>query len=141
MKLEEILEEMENDSVIERDRLDNESLKIPRLHSKWLKIYSGEKRIMNQLKMQLVSLTKEKEEYYGGKSPAEVYREKPFHLKLLKGDIPKYIQSDPDVIRLASAIDVQEEKVYVIQEYIKQINQRGYSIKAALDFMRWTSGN
>lgn len=141
MKLDEIMEEMDKDSEIEKDRLDHESLKVPKLHSKWLKIYSAEKRIMNQLKTQLVQLSKEKEEYYGGKASAEVYREKPFHLKLLKGDIPKYIQSDPDIIRLTSAIDVQDEKVYVIQEYIKQINQRGYAIKAALDFMKWTSGN
>lgn len=141
MKLEEILQEMEKDSEIEKDRLDHESLKTPKLHSKWLKIYSGEKRVLNQLKTQLVQLTKEKEEYYGGKSDASVYREKPFHLKLLKGDIPKYISSDPDIVKITSAIDVQDEKVYIIQEYIKQINQRGYSIKAALDFMRWTSGN
>lgn len=141
MKLEEILQEMEKDSEIEKDRLDHESLKTPKLHSKWLKIYSGEKRVLNQLKTQLVQLTKEKEEYYGGKADASVYREKPFHLKLLKGDIPKYISSDPDIVKITSAIDVQDEKVYIIQEYIKQINQRGYSIKAALDFMRWTSGN
>lgn len=141
MKLEEIMELMDVDSEIRKDQLDEESLRIPKLHSKWLKIFSSEKRITNQLKTQLVQLTKEKDEYYGGKASAEVYKEKPFHLKLLKGDIPKYIQADPDVIRLAAAIDVQEEKVYVIQEYIKQINQRGYAIKAALDFMKWTSGN
>ena len=80
--------------------------------------------------MQLVTLSKEKEEYYGGKAPAEVYKEKPFHLKLLKGDIPKYIQADPDIIRVASAIDIQEEKVYIIQEYMEKTN-----------YWRWTYSN
>lgn len=138
--LEDIQLWMEEDSVIERDRLDSESLKIPRLQSKWLKIYSSEKKILNQLKLELRGLAHEKVEYYSGKSAPEIYKEKPFHLKLLKSDIDKYVEADPEVIAKCSRIDEQEEKVYVVQEYIKAINQRSFNIRSAIDFMKWSSG-
>jgi hypothetical protein len=43
MKLEEIESLWEQDSKIDRTDLDNESLKIPMLHSKYYKIYLREK--------------------------------------------------------------------------------------------------
>ena len=140
MKLEEIQEQMEIDSILERDKLDSESLKIPKLHSKWLKIYGSEKRILNELKLQLKGLVHEKMEYYSGKAHPDVYKEKPFHLKLLKNDVSVYVEADKQVLAVCSGIDIQEEKVYLIQEYIKGINQRSFNIRSAIDFMKWTGG-
>jgi hypothetical protein len=140
MKLEELQDEMELDSIIERDNLDNESLKIPKIHSKWLKYYSAEKRILNKLKLELRSLVHFKTEYYSGKSDAQVYKEKPFHLKLIRADVDKYVENDPDVIAICSDVDIQEEKIYLIQEFIKGVNQRSFNIRSAIDFMKWTGG-
>ena len=140
MKLEEILETMEFDAVVDNTALDRESLNIPKLHSKWLKIYAEEKRLLGRLKGQLATLVQQKYEYYSGKAPAEVYKEKPFHLKLLKSDVEKYIEADEDVQRIAQGIDIQEEKIYVISEFIRGINQRSFNIKNAIEYLRWTSG-
>ena len=140
MKLEEILETMEFDAVVDSTALDRESLNIPKLHSKWLKIYAEEKRLLGRLKGQLTTLVQQKYEYYSGKAPAKVYKEKPFHLKLLKSDVEKYIEADEDVQRIAQGIDIQEEKIYVISEFIRGINQRSFNIKNAIEYLRWTGG-
>ena len=44
MTIDEIMTMWENDSHIDDTDLDNESLKIPNLHQKYLNIYSKEKR-------------------------------------------------------------------------------------------------
>ena len=49
MTIEEIMEMWGEDSHIEDTDLDNESLKIPNLHQKYLDIYSKEKRKMSDL--------------------------------------------------------------------------------------------
>lgn len=131
---------MEEDSKIERDQLDNESLKIPKIHSKWLKLYSSEKRILNELKLRLRSLVHEKTEYYSGKADPQIYKEKPFHLKLINSQVDKYVESCPEVLEMCGAIDTQEEKIYIIQEFIKGVNQRSFNIRSAIDFMKWTGG-
>jgi hypothetical protein len=140
MKLDEILEEMEKDSVIDRDRLDTHSLEIPKVHAKWLKIYAQEKRLLNSLKLKLTELIHAKTEFYGGRAPAEEYKKANFQHKLLKAEVPKYVEADPDVLKLASGIDQVDERIYVIQEFIKSINQRSYNIRNAVEYMRWTSG-
>ena len=50
MKLEDIMEMWGEDSHIDDKDLDNESLKIPNLHQKYLDIYSKEKRKLCDLK-------------------------------------------------------------------------------------------
>ena len=50
MTIDEIMTMWENDSHIDDTDLDNESLKIPNLHQKYLNIYSKEKRKLSDLK-------------------------------------------------------------------------------------------
>ena len=50
MKIEDIMEMWREDSHIDDKDLDNESLKIPNLHQKYLDIYSKEKRKLSDLK-------------------------------------------------------------------------------------------
>jgi hypothetical protein len=90
--------------------------------------------------LELRSLVHFKTEYYSGKSDAQVYKEKPFHLKLIRADVDKYVENDPDVIAICSDVDIQEEKIYLIQEFIKGVNQRSFNIRSAIDFMKWTGG-
>ena len=50
MKIEDIMEMWGEDSHIDDKDFDNESLKIPNLHQKYLDIYSKEKRKLSDLK-------------------------------------------------------------------------------------------
>lgn len=140
MKLEEILEEIEKDSDIDMSRLDHESIQIPKLHSKYLKLLAQEKRAATLLRTQLIPLYREKSEYYDGKAAPEVYRDKPFNQKLTKSQVEKYVESDPDIVRLTSGIEQQQEKVDVLHEQIKSINQRSFNIKNAVEWHRFTNG-
>ena len=140
MKTKDIQDMMEQDSVIDATQLDTESLKIPMLHNKYYNIYIEEYKILKALETSLKKETKFKTEYYLGKCPDSVYTEKPLNLKILKADVETYIQTDNDIIEINTKITIQKVKVDLIDAFIKQINQRSFNIKNAIEFLRFKNG-
>lgn len=140
MKLEEIQKLIEQDSVIDQANLDRESVQIPYLHAKWYKIFSEELRTFHGLELEYKSVRKDKFLYYTGKAPDEVYVEHPLDHRILKGDLDTFMDADPELIRLQARIDLQKIKIRTIEEFLKQINQRSFNIRNAIEFMKFKSG-
>lgn len=143
MKLEEIEALWEQDSKIDRTDLDTESLKIPSLHSKYYKIYLRERVQLKSEESDYKIFYKLKHEYYTGKlSQDELnqYNWEPFQF-VLKGDLQIYMDSDKDISERMLKLQVQKEKVEFLESIIKTLNGRGFLIKSAIDFIRFTSGN
>ena len=141
MNIDDILKEIEADSVIDRLNLDSAALSTPRLHAKYLNILSVEKSTLRRLQDTHDKPIKDTFEYYTGKSSAAVYKNKPFNLKILKGDLDTYINADEDIISSKSQIDEQNTKIYIIQEMIKGLHQRSFMIKNAIDWIKHLDGN
>ena len=142
MKLEEIETLWEQDAKIDRTDLDNESLKIPMLHSKYYKIYLREKVQLKAEDQDYKIFFKLKHEYYTGKLSKEdldEYGWQPFQF-VLKNDLQVYIDADKDVAERLLKLQVQREKVDLLESIIKTLNGRGFLIKNAIDFIRFTSG-
>jgi Recombination, repair and ssDNA binding protein UvsY len=142
MKLEEIEALWETDAKIDRTDLDNESLKIPMLHSKYYKIYLREKVQLKAEEQDYKLYYKLKHEYYTGKLSKEELDEhgwEPFQF-ILKNDLQVYIDADKDVAERLLKLQVQREKVELLENIIKTLNGRGFLIKNAIDFIRFTSG-
>lgn len=142
MKLEEIESLWEQDSKIDRTDLDNESLKIPMLHSKYYKIYLREKIQLKSEEFEYKQFYKLKHEYYNGKLSQQELNDlgwEPFQF-VLKNDLQVYIDADKDIINRLLKLQVQREKVELLENIIKTLNGRGFLIKNAIDFIRFTSG-
>jgi hypothetical protein len=142
MKLEEIESLWEQDSKIDRTDLDNESLKIPTLHGKYYKIYLREKVQLKAEEQEYKTFYKLKHEYYTGKLSKEEldqYGWEPFQF-VLKNDLQVYIDADKDIADRLLKLQVQREKVDLLESIIKTLNGRGFLIKNAIDFIRFTSG-
>ena len=142
MKLEEIEALWEQDAKIDRTDLDNESLKIPMLHSKYYKIYLREKVQLKAEDQDYKIFFKLKHEYYTGKLSKEELDEhgwQPFQF-VLKNDLQVYIDADKEVAERLLKLQVQREKVDLLESIIKTLNGRGFLIKNAIDFIRFTSG-
>jgi len=143
MKLEEVEAHWELDAKIDRTDLDNESLKIPTLHSKYYKIYLREKILLKAEEQDHKIYHRLKYEYYTGKLSKEELDEnkwEPFQF-VLKNDIQIYMDADKEVAERLIKIQVQREKVDLLESIIKTLNGRGFLIKNAIDFIRFTSGN
>ena len=118
-------------------------LKIPNLHSKYYKIYLREKVQLKSEEQEYKQYYKIKYEYYTGKMSQEDLREngwEPFQF-LLKNDLQVYIDSDTDISERLLKLQVQREKVDLLESIIKTLNTRGFLIKNAVDFIKFTSGN
>ena len=67
----------------------------------------------------------------------ELSRE-PWPKVILKQDVPNYVEADKDMIKLISKIAYQEELVGCCEDILKNINNRGFQIRAAIDWRRLT---
>ena len=141
MNIDKIHEMWECDSKIDPELLDEESIKIPQLHSKYLKHLSDVKLLKIKKEMEYKVLLREKFEYYTGKADEEVYKEKPFDLKILKQDLSLYMESDTDIQALLARINYYEEIMFFLDKVLHCLNNRGFQIKNSIDWQKFMQGS
>ena len=144
MKLEDIQELWRKDSEIDYTELGTESIRIPLIHDKYLKIFIDERIRLKGVEFELSKIVRTKTEYYSGKmSQEELERHgwEQYLGRLLKNEIANYIESDDDVIKLKQQLVVLQEKINYLDSVIRMINNRGFQIKNALDWLKFSHGN
>jgi Recombination, repair and ssDNA binding protein UvsY len=143
MKLEAIFEEWNKDSEIDMTELGNEAIKIPKLHHKYFQVYSSEKLLLRKYEAEMKSLKLAKYEFYT-QGPSRESQEKGWTLPargmILKQEMPMYIEGDQDIINLSLKIGMQQEKVELLESIIKSLTNRGFQIKSAIDWNKFTMG-
>lgn len=144
MKLEEILELWKEDSNVDVVEIGDEAMKIAKLHHKYFQILVNERMILRQFEADMKKLKLEKYEFFT-QGPNEETQEKGWKLPakglILKADIPMYMDADPDMIRLSLRIGMQQEKIELLESVIKIIMNRGYNLKVALEWQKFTNGS
>ena len=140
MTLEELQDLADKDLKINDTELDLESLKTPQLHNKYLKELTKFKLLLTKADSDYRVLKRIKWEYYTGKADPKVYAEQPFDLKILKTDIDKYLDADDDLIRAISNVKYLEAVVEFLDRTLRQITNRTFTIKNAIDWRKFTSG-
>ena len=143
MTLDEIMEMWSKDCDIDRTELAEESLRIPQLHSKYYKMYPQERLRLKKLESEFKVLKLEKHEFYT-QGPSQESRDRGWELParglILKADVPMYMEADPHLIELSLKVGYQQEKVEYLESAIKSLLNRGYAIKNAIDWHRFTNG-
>ena len=140
MDLETLQEQVDKDLKINDTELDLESLKTPQLHNKYMKHYTKFELMLTKAETDYSQLKRIKWEYYTGKADASVYAEKPFDLKVLRTDVDKYIESDDELIKAKQKCEYLNACVDYLEKTIRQISNRGFAIKNAIDWRKFTSG-
>lgn len=143
MKLEDIYVEWEKDSKIDPTELGSESIRIPELHNKYFKIFSNERLILRKYEAEMKSLKLEKYEFYT-QGPTKESQEKGWYMPargmILKQEMPMYMEGDRELIDMSLKIGYQQEKIELLESIIKSLTNRGFQIKAAIDWHRFTMG-
>ena len=143
MKLEEIQELWNRDREIDYTELGTESIRIPQIHDKYLKIYTDERIKLRGLEFELSNLVRAKTDWYAGRMSQEELEERgwdQFLGRLLKNEISNYIESDNDVIKKKQHIAILQEKNNYLDSIIKMVSNRGFQIKNALDWLKFSHG-
>ncbi len=140
MDLEQLQEQAERDLKINDTELDLESLRTPQIYNKYLKHYTKYKLLLTRAESDYRTLKREKWEYYTGKADPQVYEEKPFDLKILKTDLDKYLDADIDLQKAIQKVRYLDTTVDFLERTLRQISNRTYTIKNAIEWRRFTSG-
>ena len=143
MNLDEIMSEWKTDSEIDVTELADESIKIAKLHQKYYEYLIKEKLLFKKNESDLKLLRLEKYEFYTQGHNEETLKkgwELPSKGMVIKSEIPMYLEGDKDIINLNLKISYQQEKIDLLQSIIKSLNNRGYNIKSAIDWIKFTSG-
>tara|TARA_B100000424_G_scaffold208904_1_gene166230 strand:- start:2296 stop:2733 length:438 start_codon:yes stop_codon:yes gene_type:complete len=143
LKLEEIQELWNRDRDIDISNLAVESVRIPQVHDKYLKIYIDERIKLKGLEFDLAKITRLKTNYYAGTMSQEELDElgwQPFLVKVIKGERQAYLDSDDDIIKLKKNMVIVQEKINYVDSIIKMISNRGFQIKSAIDWIKYKDG-
>ena len=140
MNLDEIQSLWSEDSKLDPDNLHTESTNIPSLHAKYYRILNRIILLKKTEENKFKVLKKEKWQYYTGKSDPEVYIDKPFDHKVLRQDVDKYMDSDPELIKQLSKIDYYQVMSSYLDSILKNINNRTYQIKNAIEWQQFIRG-
>ena len=143
MKLDDIFALWEQDSQIDRNALDDEALKLSQLHHKYHRIYTNERLVLRKYEAELKTLKLDKYEFYT-QGPTKETQDRGWQLppigKIIRSDVGQYLDADKDIIELNLRIGVQHEKIELLESIIKTISNRGFQIKTAVDWIKYTGG-
>ena len=117
------------------------ALEIPFCHNKYLNHYTDISQIKTSLEFEVRKLVKEKREYYGGEADAKVYAEKPFGNSIKTSEKMKvYLESDQEIINLEAKIKFLDQMLYWLDQVMKQISNRGFQVKSAIEWEKFING-
>lgn len=139
---EELLNEWDVDSKIDKSKVMDYLAELPSLHAKYTRHLSDHRMALIKYSTMLASLKKEKLDYYSGRYSQEQLKEhnlKPFRLTL-KGDINAYIEADPEYQKLFLKKCYHEEMFKLCELYVKDIANRSFELREYLQHERWLSG-
>jgi len=146
INLENILEEWKNDAQIPQHQLDEVSRQTPSLHAKYLHYLAVAKLQLKRAESQQYTLLKEKWLYYQGKMDQGRLRElgwdpDPFNgLKILKGDMDYYYNSDPEIQSSEERIAYNKTLISTLTDIVDNLKWRHQTIKNMITWRQFESG-
>ena len=134
MNLETLNDMWEKDSQLDDEKLDHDSLAIPKLHAKYLRLYNNFVTLKDQAELEVKRTYRDRWEYYTGKS------EKPFPMKLIKTDVAIYLEADQEYQKSVLKAKYLNQMVESIKTILSAINNRSFHIKNAVEFAKFLKG-
>lgn len=144
VSIESLHEEWAKDAVIDETEPARTLAKTPSLHAKYLQILTHHNLIIKKLMSDYAKLKRLKWEYYNGdlNNPEDLqqYGFEPITKKILRPEIPMYLDADEQLNTILIKKTVHQEIVDACTSILKEINNRTWQLKSIMDWERFTSG-
>ncbi len=143
MKLSEIQDLWEADSKIDKTELGQESVKIPQLQHRYLKIRAAEKLLYRKLNAEMQVLKRDKHLFFSDGPTAESQEKEwyyPTRGKILKSDTGIFMDADNQIQELQNKMEYQMQKVETLDYILSSLAFRSNQIKNAIDYLKFTEG-
>jgi hypothetical protein len=144
MKLSEIQDMWSKDAKINELDLGKSSIQIAELHAKYLNILSNTKLQLRKCEADYLRLRRTKFKYYRGEMTLDELKEHNWNqyqgLKPLKNEVEDIVNCDEDVIRCVDKVEYMKAMLYQLEQIIRSLNGRGWEIKNAIEWTKFTNG-
>ncbi len=146
VNVEQIIEMWKVDSQIDEMNLDEASRDSANLHSKYLELLTVSKLQKKKLEMEFNTLLKDKWLWYNGKMSKQQMDDLGWDydplkgLRVMKGDMEKFYNSDDDIQKKKARIDYQKILIDTLEEIIQNIRWRHTNIKNMIEWRKFVSG-
>ena len=145
VNIDSLMEEWSKDAPIDETEPGRELAKIPSLHAKYLRIMTHHNLIVKKQMYEYHKMRKIKWEYYNGDlnnpEDLEQYGLDPNPKKILRADIPTYLDSDKELNDILLKKVMHEEIVDFCKSVLKELNNRTFQIRSFIDWEKFTGGN
>ena len=141
MNLNDLKEMCDKDVKIDSTDLDGYSISIPELANKYHQLAFDERKTLRFLQGLYDVLLRQRWLYYSGKASENVYEENPFDLKVLKNDIDMFLDADTQIMNIKDKIEEQEEKIKLIEETARIIQNASFNISNTIKWKKFLSGD
>lgn len=141
--LENIIKHWEKDSVIDSTDPSKEILRIPTLHSKYLKFMTEHKLASKRAMSELNTNKRLRWEYYNGKLSQEQLKElkwEPFQFTL-KSDISIYLESDEILSKIVLRKSYHDEAASFCEAILKELGNRTWQLREHMTHERFIHGS
>lgn len=142
--LEKIIEMWTADASIDETNLGHESVIIPKLHAKYIKILSMNNLKVKRLETEYSKMRAMRSKYYDGKLSEDELKTlnwEPYQYKhKLNSQIEELLQGDSFLIDILTKKMYHQEIKDVCERIVKELSNRTWQIKNALEWNRYTNG-
>lgn len=140
MNINELQDMWRQDSKIDMGNLQEESLRVPELHSKYYDIFNNLRLLKAKIIEDRKQIKKKKNDLFTGKGnypveeiPNAIYKGKSEDLKIA-------IEGDQDYSKMTLKIEYYDSMIDFVCDILKMIHGRTYQIKNCIDVQKFLSG-
>ena len=141
MNINELTEMCSKDAKIDITDLDGFSISIPELANKYHQLAYLEKNLLRYLRSEYKIIRLSRWKYYSGKADPKEYEDEPFDLKVLKNDMDLFLDGDVQVLTIKNKLEEQEEKVKLIEDTAKVIQNASFNISNTIKWKKFLAGD
>jgi hypothetical protein len=144
MTIEEILQEWDIDSEMDDNHIDNESIKVPKLHAKYIRHLIQAKLKNTKIQNEFNLLKKTKFRYYRGELSRDELTELNWQqwqgVKPMKNEMEQFLDGDTDLNNIKVKIEYLNSMVYLLESILGQIKARDWQLKNVLEYKKFIAG-
>ena len=137
MKIDDIMKKWEEDSYIDDQDLDGESLKIPNIHARYLEMYTKEKSSLREMKTHWKFQFQQRWEVViskNGKPPEH-------NIRISKTELERHYVAADEVLQNAEKLmNEQEDKVDYLKSVLSILENRSFHINNAISWRKFVAG-
>lgn len=142
--LETLKDEWEKDCQIDRDNLDEASIRTANLHQKYLNILTDYKLRLFKLEKEYLEMKGIRSRYYNGqltKEELQQYKWQQYQYKTpLKSELERLLETDDNLLNILDRESYIKICFEYTEEILKSLRERNWQIRNAIEFIKFQAG-